>query len=902
MLEPASDSDLGPNRTVMKGTAMHRHKHQLVICTLPLLLGVPSFSAAPIPDQLRDHLTIRAEGMALKEHTIQSIENHPDIKSEVTEQGFIQIKELPGPGGNTQTATLKPIDVLSDTFTLRIHHPNGSIETLRKPDLPEVPLFLSGHSSEDNSLVFLAIKNGKPTGFIDSPDGRILLADETPNHTAEDALLEEHIFQQMIDQGYQPCNTIASPNAPIETEQGGLAHFTSPPQCIEIPINIFSDNEHVNNTFNGNTGMWYGWCVHTIAATAAIYHNQVNIRLVLENLVYWNNTTDPFDEPVMEDQLLQFANWCKQQWSDQGALYGLISGRPFGAGGQAYRPGILDGYPYFIVAASSTTEPVPEPFKTGNRDLLTIVHEIGHNLGAIHTHEYCPPLDTCAPTNFFGSCQNSQNCQVGTIMSYCGQCFGGMSNVRFQFHPDVRSSIVATIAKAPGLREVSPLPVAVDDIAETMMNEPVIISPFENDLAGCKPFYADTFDAVSTHGGQIVASGSNEFGNPNFLYIPPPAFVGTDSFTYTIDPTFPSSVGTVTITVTDQFHELDSILLIDESDDSIKRYSRRTGFYQGILVPSGYGGLIGAQSISVTPHGNIAVSSTDSDEILHYHSRTGRFMGIYYADPTLNGPRATVFDGLRMYAVGGASSNVHVTSVTQGLLDILDDSELLWPNDITLGNNGSIWVVTNNIEKPVQNWNPNTETMLAYVPGTTEDWPTTVAYFDQPSDWGVPPYMVGRNIYVIDRAAYTLKAYNADTGVEIVDIIPFSFFDGFNLGALSHVHTDEEGLIYVSHDNGLFRYDVRNDWTIKQILDETDGVGKPGDFAFLPEQTHRTGDLNLDFIINGVDLAILLGEFNSPGFFADLDGDGLVDGRDLSLLLGNWGPVQKDDEGDKDDG
>jgi hypothetical protein len=51
------------------------------------------------------------------------------------------------------------------------------------------------------------------------------------------------------------------------------------------------------------------------------------------------------------------------------------------------------------------------------------------------------------------------------------------------------------------------------------------------------------------------------------------------------------------------------------------------------------------------------------------------------------------------------------------------------------------------------------------------------------------------------------------------------------------------------------------------------------------------GDLNADCIVNGLDLALLLGAWGpctSP-CPADLDGNGLVDGADLAFLLSKWG-------------
>lgn len=48
------------------------------------------------------------------------------------------------------------------------------------------------------------------------------------------------------------------------------------------------------------------------------------------------------------------------------------------------------------------------------------------------------------------------------------------------------------------------------------------------------------------------------------------------------------------------------------------------------------------------------------------------------------------------------------------------------------------------------------------------------------------------------------------------------------------------------------------------------------------------GDLNGDGLVNGADLALLLGRWSTPDPVADLDDDGIVGGPDLGLLLSNW--------------
>ena len=47
-------------------------------------------------------------------------------------------------------------------------------------------------------------------------------------------------------------------------------------------------------------------------------------------------------------------------------------------------------------------------------------------------------------------------------------------------------------------------------------------------------------------------------------------------------------------------------------------------------------------------------------------------------------------------------------------------------------------------------------------------------------------------------------------------------------------------------------------------------------------------DLDQDGKIDGLDLAVLLGEWGASGGIADINEDGIVDGGDLAKLLGQW--------------
>ena len=51
-----------------------------------------------------------------------------------------------------------------------------------------------------------------------------------------------------------------------------------------------------------------------------------------------------------------------------------------------------------------------------------------------------------------------------------------------------------------------------------------------------------------------------------------------------------------------------------------------------------------------------------------------------------------------------------------------------------------------------------------------------------------------------------------------------------------------------------------------------------------------TADINNDGVVDGSDLATLLGAWDTADESADLDGSGNVDGADLATILGYWGP------------
>src|SRR5690606_25285714 len=112
----------------------------------------------------------------------------------------------------------------------------------------------------------------------------------------------------------------------------------------------------------------------------------------------------------------------------------------------------------------------------GNWDLVVAAHELGHNFGAIHTHNYNPPLDGCGN----GDCSAPFG---GTIMSYCHTCSGGLGNITLHFHPQNladMNSYLQGATSCPLVNQSYPS----GDYATTLAGLPVTIDVLANDNVG----------------------------------------------------------------------------------------------------------------------------------------------------------------------------------------------------------------------------------------------------------------------------------------------------------------------------------------------------------------------------------------------------------------------------------
>ncbi|MBL4698318.1 MAG: hypothetical protein JKX70_05750, partial [Phycisphaerales bacterium] len=300
--------------------------------------------------------------------------------------------------------------------------------------------------------------------------------------------------------------------------------------CRIAGIAVETDWEFTDRLFSGNTNASAAYLVSLVGAISEIYERDMNVRLSIPFLRVWGDNSDPYssagdplDQVLGEwnanmshvDRTLTHYFTGRQDTSYGGVAYlSVLCNTDFGYGVSAYLNG---SFPYPLVDHNG-----------GNWDVVVASHELGHNFGTSHTHNYSPQIDGCGT----GDCSEAFG---GTIMSYCHSCSGGLTNIVLGFHPRVQDTIIAYMDSI-NCDLIGEGVSAVPDSAETLQDEPIQIDALGNDESqSCDSFVLDSFDSVSTGGGTIeLLAGQGPGGRDLFMYSPISEFEGVDTFQYAI--------------------------------------------------------------------------------------------------------------------------------------------------------------------------------------------------------------------------------------------------------------------------------------------------------------------------------------------------------------------------------
>lgn len=342
---------------------------------------------------------------------------------------------------------VRPIEIFADDVTLIAAEVHKGDVVERVVARPDILLFEGSVTGFEDSEVFLSISPRGSNGWIRIGEQKFMIATELEDPTRRAIIYDLH----SLPEAFAPeSNFTCDGGLDVPGVTNGVTQATSEfiggTGVAEYEIALESDSEYLQNLFGGNVDEAIGYAATLVAGTNTMLVRDVQSRLKISFIRVWEGI-DPWSSNNTSNQIYAFKNrWDYEMEHIDRNLAHFLSGRALG-GGVAW-VGVLcdDEYGYALSANLSGHFPIPLSQGTGNWDIFVFAHETGHNYGASHTHELCPPLDRCAPSDYFGSCQSSQVCiDSGTIMSYCHLCDGGIANIALYFHPRTQNDMRAHI-------------------------------------------------------------------------------------------------------------------------------------------------------------------------------------------------------------------------------------------------------------------------------------------------------------------------------------------------------------------------------------------------------------------------------------------------------------------------
>jgi len=201
-------------------------------------------------------------------------------------------------------------------------------------------------------------------------------------------------------------------------EEGGRRQLLNPGQ-IDIHLHLDLD-QHMTDTMGDYGAAQYAVELLAIVNRDVYYSLGFNLKVVSINLrdsyVTQSSSTSAYLDVIQAEGRPNNVN-----------LVHSLTTRSLG-GGIAYMGGLYSSTYCYGVSGSLKGY-------FGKWDRIVVAHELGHNFGAYHTHDMTPQVDNCGN-------QCPADPSGGTIMSYCHTCPGGLLNVDFLLHQEVKDDIM----------------------------------------------------------------------------------------------------------------------------------------------------------------------------------------------------------------------------------------------------------------------------------------------------------------------------------------------------------------------------------------------------------------------------------------------------------------------------
>ena len=386
-----------------------------------------------------------ATGSGIRAKSIQKIEGvmevalDPDLLAHLPEEGIFTLLGFPISNGQTVDLELERFHVELASAHAVVSYTDSHNKIISQPtfNLGDAVQFRGGIIGDEKSKVFLSFSSTANAGILVTSNGKTyVMSDGEVDARGPIVITSMSELPPGIIQ-WKPLVCQTDTSAAFHSDENTTRALVN--QCKIATVYIETDYQLFKKLGNNQTALT-NYILQMMGAANIIYYKDLQVDLRLAGwFIYTTDASDGFGAYTDSSSALNavLSKWQAAPYNTYSrTLVSYLSSQNTGGGVALLSQlcsktlgfsmcGNLDGaFPYPLSLRSSQ-----------NWDIMVFCHELGHNFSAPHTHDL--GLDNCYTSSGLGSClaPDSNYPPIGgTIMSYCHQCPGNMSNINMIFH------------------------------------------------------------------------------------------------------------------------------------------------------------------------------------------------------------------------------------------------------------------------------------------------------------------------------------------------------------------------------------------------------------------------------------------------------------------------------------